>query len=81
MSSFQAMVLFFGSIDTKNIFKRWITRFSRTKNLISEDKFFPASTIMMLDFTRASKWDPVSEGPFTFERKNKGGAYILQESW
>jgi len=56
-----------------------IESFVRAKNIISDDKFLPGSSVMMLDVTRESKWDPVYEGPFTVVRRNKGGAYILKD--
>lgn len=53
--------------------------FARSKNIVSNDKFLPGVSVMMIDVTRESKWDPVYEGPFTVVRKNKGGAYILKD--
>jgi transposase InsO family protein len=40
----------------------------------------PGTQVMALDQTRASKWDPVYEGPFTVIKQDQGGAYVLQDA-
>lgn len=57
----------------------WPDYIPLTKNVVSDEKFLPGTSVMMLDATRSSKWDPVYEGPFSIIRKNKGGAYILKD--
>jgi hypothetical protein len=40
----------------------------------------PGTEVLAKDVTRTSKWDPHYEGPFTVIRRNKGGAYLLQDA-
>jgi transposase InsO family protein len=42
-------------------------------------EFEPGDYVMVKDPTRASKWDPVYEGPCTVIRKTRGGSYILED--
>jgi len=39
----------------------------------------PGTQVMALDMTRASKWDPIYEGPFTVVKLSEGGAYVLKD--
>ena len=45
----------------------------------SDDPFPEGSFVMCLDPTRASKLDPMYHGPFKVLRRNRGGAYVLQD--
>ena len=38
------------------------------------------SSVMAIDATRASKWDPVYEGPFVVAQRHPGGTYTLQDA-
>lgn len=53
--------------------------FSEKARIIPSDFFPPGCQVMMRDATRASKWDPIYEGPFTIVRRNQGGAYVLKD--
>lgn len=47
----------------------------------AKDVLFPeGSFVMVKDVTRNDKMDPRYEGPFKVIRRNKGGAYILQDN-
>ena len=37
----------------------------------------PGTLVMAIDPNKASKWDPVYQGPYTVKERNKGGAYTL----
>jgi hypothetical protein len=37
------------------------------------------TTVMIKDVTRASKWDPVYEGPFIVSRQTRAGNYVLKD--
>jgi len=39
----------------------------------------PGAMVMAIDHTRASKWDPVYEGPFRVVKQHEGGAYSLAD--
>lgn len=53
--------------------------FSKHHRIIDDTKFPVGASVMMLDKTRGSKWDPVYEGPFIIVRRNRGGAYVLRD--
>lgn len=59
--------------------KKMAEKWTQTRKIVSDDHFISGATVMMLDSTRKSTWNPIFEGPFTIIRKNKGGAYILRE--
>ena len=40
----------------------------------------PGTRVMAFDQTRASKWDPIYEGPFTIQRLTDGGSYVLNDA-
>ena len=44
------------------------------------DALKPGDTVMLKDPIRASKWDPVYEGPYTVIKQHEGGAYSLKDA-
>ena len=56
-----------------------VERFSK-KNLIKSNKFSPGSIVMAREPTRANKLEPIYEGPYRIIRRNRGGAYEVQDT-
>lgn len=52
--------------------------FNKKRRMLTSDASPSGAIVMMVDKTRASKWDPICEGTFTVPRKNRGGAYMLR---
>ena len=43
------------------------------------EPFFVGDKVMVIDHTRANKWDPVYEGPFEVKEVHSGGTYTLKD--
>lgn len=53
---------------------------ARMKDKTKEKSFPPGAYVMAVNKTRQNKFEAAYEGPFKVMRRNKGGAYILQDT-
>ena len=67
-------------IADRNIKQRQEMIDSFNKNHKIVDSLATGMEVMLLDHTRAGKWDPVLEGPFTVVKQHPGEAYELQNA-
>jgi len=60
--------------------KKVAEKFNIKHAFTSKDPFPIGSYVMLKNATKGSKFEATFEGPFKVLRRNKGGAYILQDS-
>jgi hypothetical protein len=64
---------------TKNSKDALIKSLNKQRRQLLPSAFPSGSTVMIIDHTRANKFEPKYIGPYTVVRRSRGGAYVLKD--